>query len=110
VAQSQTSDPNAGGSQIGLGLSQSQSAQLSQLTDGAQALTPLADPGTPDQPVAPSNPCGRGDKGQQAIDDWDNFLDAVKNGYTQIAISNFLRYYRDIGQPLNPGDYGKPGP
>jgi hypothetical protein len=83
---------------------------LASLPDQAQATTPLADPSTPDQPVAPSNPCGCGDKGQQAIDDWDNFLDAPNNGDTQIAINNFLRYYRDIGQPLNPEDYGKSGP
>ena len=53
------------------------------------------------------NPCGCGDKGQQAIDEWDNYLEDLERGDMQKALNDFLRYYRDIGQSLNPADYGK---
>jgi RHS repeat-associated protein len=71
---------------------------------------PLDDPSPSDQNGVPNNPCGCGDKGQQAIDDLDNYQDALKNGDTNAALNDFLRYYRDIGQPLNPEDYGTPAP
>jgi len=65
-------------------------------------------PNSPNQDSSvPNNPCGCGDKGQQAIDEWDNYLDNLANGELQQALNRFLRYYRDIGQPLNPNDYGK---
>lgn len=85
----------------------------------AQPTAPLPS-GPPESASPPGNPCGCGDNGQSAVDAWDNAqtrlndaADAWARGdlsqYEQdmnLALQDLMQYYKFLGQPLNPSDYG----
>ena len=104
MSESQTGDPSASGSQSGLGLTQSKWAQLSQMTGGAQAATPLADPSSSDQPVVPGalSP----DQIQRALDAWSSYEDALHQGNPGDGDYWLRQYYTYCGCSSGPADSG----